>query len=165
VRNYKFNVNWLKIHKLIGFRLHKGCWAISTVSGRNQSNCYCGWLTIKLIKFNRYVIKLIKNVTFLILTLPIKYAGKVYWNYKTYYWNCKTYFETLERKGPSAVGFVGFCWGGKWLPLNWCSFISSCICILQLQVMLSINYIHNVFFSFSQLGLFKLLCYYIMNSQ
>jgi len=49
VTNYKINLNWLKIDKLIGFGLHEGCWAFSTVSWRNQSNCYCRWLTIKLI--------------------------------------------------------------------------------------------------------------------
>jgi len=33
----------------------------------------------------------------------------------------KPIIEALKRKGASAVGVAGFCWGGKCLPLNWCS--------------------------------------------
>jgi len=33
----------------------------------------------------------------------------------------KPVIEALRRKGASAVGVAGFCWGCKWLPLNWCS--------------------------------------------
>jgi len=29
----------------------------------------------------------------------------------------KPIIEALKRKGASAVGVAGFCWGGKWLPL------------------------------------------------
>jgi len=30
----------------------------------------------------------------------------------------KPIIEALRHKGASAVGVAGFCWGGKWLPLN-----------------------------------------------
>jgi len=59
----------------------------------------------------------------------------------------KPIIEALKRKGASAVGFVGICWGGKCLPLNCVLYL-----LLYLYFATSVNELQNVMCFFLSLS-------------